>query len=144
MTKSNQDHLWPRVGVCLCVRRDNKVLLHKRKGTHAGGTWAFSGGHLEKWETWEKCALREHLEEAGDMKVTPPKFWTAVNTMFREEGRHYVVICMMSDWISGEARVMEPDKCECWEWYSWNNLPSPLMQGLQILKNQEKNPFAFN
>jgi 8-oxo-dGTP diphosphatase len=136
-----QQHLWPRVGICIVIRKEGRVLIHKRKGKHAGGTWAFPGGHLEKWETWEGCALREMKEEAGDLEVSPPKFWTARNTMFRDEGRHYVVICMVSDWIAGEAEVMEPTKCECWEWHPWDDLPSPLMQGLQKLKDDGMDPF---
>jgi len=140
--KKENKYRYVRTGVSLCVRKEGRVLLHKRKGTHAGGTWAFSGGHVEKWETWEECALRETKEEAGDIEVTTPYFWTALNTMFPDEGRHYTLICMVADWISGEPEVKEPDKCECWEWHSWDNLPSPLMQGLQMLKDQGMNPFG--
>lgn len=135
----------PLVGVCLCIRRnDGKILLHKRKGKHAPGTWAFTGGHLEKWESFEECVLREMREEVGDVNVTKPVYWTTVNTLFRDEDKHYVVVCMVCDYISGEPRVMESDKCECWEWYSWDNLPSPLMKGLQILKDNDINPFNYH
>lgn len=130
----------PQVGIALIVRKNGKVLLHKRKGKHAHGTWAFAGGHQEKWESFEQTAIREMIEEAGPLKVTKPVFWTAVNTMFPVENKHYVVVMMVCDWISGEPEVMEPKKCECWEWHSWDSLPDPLMQGLQILKNNELNP----
>jgi len=33
---------------------------------------------------------------------------------------------MISDFESGEVQLMEPDKCEQWEWFEWDNLPSPL------------------
>jgi len=136
---------YPQVGVALCIRRNGKVLLHKRKGNHSPGTWAFPGGHLEKWETWEICALREMYEEAGkEMTVTSPKFWTAVNTRFYDEEKHYVVLFMVSDWISGEAEVKEPKKCECWDWFSWDELPPPLMMGLDILVTTKRSPFEVN
>ena len=44
----------PLIGVALCIRRDNKVLLHKRKGKHAPGSWVFTGGHLEKYEDFDQ------------------------------------------------------------------------------------------
>lgn len=133
----------PSVGIALCIRRDNKVLVHKRKGKHAPGSWAFTGGHLEKYEDFAQAALRETEEEAGpDIKVTNVRFWTASNTKFISEGKHYVVIFMLADWVSGEAQVMEPDKCECWEWHEWDSLPEPLMLGLQDLKARNLNPMS--
>lgn len=131
----------PRVGLGLCIRRNGKVLLRKRKGTHASGFWAFPGGHLEKYETFQDCALREMREESGDLTVTDPKFWTVVNAFFGDEDKHYVVILMVCDWISGEASVMEPEKCECWGWFDWNDLPDPLMPGIQYVKQTDENPF---
>lgn len=131
----------PEVGVAVIVRRNNKVLIHKRKSSHSYGKWGFPGGHFEKWETFEECALRELREEAGNVKVTTPKYWTIQNTSFYEEDKHVVVLFMICDWISGEAEVMEPDKCDSWEWRSWYNLPQPLMPGIQSLVEKEMNPF---
>ena len=75
----------PQVGVCLCIVRDKKVLLHKRKGGHSDGHWAFPGGHLEFGETFEKGALRELKEEAGrSIKTTKPEFWTVANTIYKK------------------------------------------------------------
>ena len=130
----------PLVGVALVIRKNGKVLLHKRKGKHSPGTWAFTGGHQEKWESFEETAIREMIEEVGNLEVTIPVFWTAINTFFPKENKHYVVIIMISDWISGEPQVIEPEKCECWEWYSWDALPEPLMEGLQILKDKNLDP----
>lgn len=117
------------------------MLVHKRKGKHAPGAWAFPGGHLEGYEDFEECALRELREEAGPLEVTYPVFWTAVNTRFFEEGKHYVVIVLLCDWISGDPEIMEPAKCAAWEWREWNDLPQPLMQGLQWLKDHGMSPF---
>lgn len=133
----------PLVGLGICVRKNGKILLHKRKGLHAPGFWAFPGGHLEKWESFEDCALRELKEEAGNIEIKNIKHWIAVNTRFYEEDKHYVVILMVADWVSGEPKIMEPEKCECWEWCDWDNPPSPLMQGLQITKEQGLNPLIY-
>jgi 8-oxo-dGTP diphosphatase len=130
-----------RVGVALAVVRGNQVLLHKRKGVHAGGFWAFAGGHLEKWEEIEDCCLRELAEEVGsDFQVENIRFCTLLNTKYPEEDRHYVTIIMVADWVYGVPKVMDTDKCECWEWHDWYNTPNPLMQGLQIMKEKGINP----
>lgn len=129
----------PLVGVCSVVLKDGKVLLHKRAGTHSPNTWAFPGGHLEFNEEIEECALRELQEETGLTDVTYPKFWTLENTIYPDEGKHYVTLFYISEWLSGEPVNMEPDKGGDWEWFDWNNLPQPLMQGIQkIIDNMEK------
>jgi 8-oxo-dGTP diphosphatase len=134
---------YPRVGVAVAIRRlPDEVLLHLRKGLHMPGCWAFPGGHLEKWETWEDAVVREKDEEAGSqLRITKPVFWTVRNTPFRTENKHYVVILMISDWVTGEPCVMEPHKNAGWAWHSWNNLPSPLMMGIQDCVNNGLNPF---
>lgn len=121
----------PKVGVCLCIVRDGKILLHKRKGGHSDGSWAFPGGHLEYGESFVEGALRELAEEAGPIEVTEPQFWTVANTVYEQQKKHFVLIIMKCEWISGEAQVMEPTKCYCWEWFDWNNLPQPLLKGNQ-------------
>ena len=126
----------PLIGTALIVRKGNQFLLHKRKGPHAKGTWGCPGGHLEMWETFEESSLRELHEEAGPLAVSLPRFFTAANTRFYEEGRHYVTIFMVCDWIAGEPQIMEPDKCDGWAWFTYDNLPHPLMMGIDIVKHQ--------
>lgn len=133
----------PGVGICICVMRGDKVLLHKRKGRHAPGTWAFPGGHLEMWETFEQAGIREMMEEAGkQLKVARTRYWTIENVMFFDEGRHYVTIFLKADWKAGEAEVMEPEKNEGWGWFTWDNLPEPRMGGIQQLVERGVNPFT--
>jgi 8-oxo-dGTP diphosphatase len=132
----------PCVGVALCIRREGSVLIHLRKGTHAPGTWAFPGGHLEFFESFEESALRELREEAGnDLVVENMKLWTTINVKDEDEQKHCVVVFMVCDWVKGEPKVMEPEKCECWCWYRWKKLPSPLMMGLFLLKEANLDPF---
>lgn len=52
----------PKVGLGVCLLKDDKILFGKRKGAHGGGSWCFPGGHLEFNETWEECARRETEE----------------------------------------------------------------------------------
>jgi len=124
----------PVIGVGVCIVKDGKVLLHKRKSKHANGRFAFPGGHLEKNESLKYCALREVKEEAGNIVVANLRLWTLINAFFPDEDKHYLVPIMICKYIHGEPEVMEPDKNEFWNWYDWSDLPSPLMPGIEKLK----------
>jgi 8-oxo-dGTP diphosphatase len=136
-------HKHPRVGVANVLTFNNFVLIGKRKGEHAGGMYGFPGGHLELFESFEECAIRETLEETG-MVIPPhiPKVWTVENTMFKEEHRHFATIFVVTPWTPdmGTAVVTEPDKNEGWKWCWWFDLPQPLMPGIQQLLNKDKRP----
>lgn len=117
-----------------------EVLLGKRIGSLGNGTWNCPCGHLEFGELWPECAIRETLEEAG-IKIKNICFVGASNEFFKKENKHYIVISLVADFDSGEVKIMEPDKCEKWEWFNWNNLPSPLFQPIESLLKQGFNPF---
>lgn len=112
--------------------RGRQVLIGKRKGSHGSGTWALPGGHLELGESFEACAVREVMEETG-LAIRDVTFAYAVNSVF-SEAMHYVTIFMRADVDeAAEARLMEPDKCEGWEWAAWGNLPAPRFLPLEVL-----------
>lgn len=129
----------PKVGVGVIVIKDGKVLLGKRRNAHGEGDWSFPGGHLEFNESWEDCASRETFEETG-IAIKNIRFGTATNDIFPAEEKHYITIFMLSDYDSGEVKVMEPEKCEKWEWFHWDQLPKPLFIPI---KNLLKKNFKF-
>jgi len=122
----------PKVGIGVLIKKDGKVLLGKRKGSHAPGTWAPPGGHLEFGESWEECARREVKEETG-VTVSDVGFVTATNEVYPVRGTHYVTLFMICDLALGEPANLEPDKCEGWQWFSWDELPQPLFFPLENL-----------
>ena len=130
----------PFTGLAVIIRKHNKVLLGKRKNAHGEGTWAFPGGHLEYQESFEDCARREVLEETG-LEVVNLKFGAITNDVFKKEEKHYVTIFMVCDYHGGEEECKEPDKCEQWEWFAWDDLPQPLFLCFQNLLKQGYNPF---
>ena len=129
----------PKVGVGVALIKDGKVLLGKRRNAHGEGTWSFPGGHLEYQESWADCAIRETLEETG-LSIKNVRFGTVTNDIFYAEQKHYVTIIMLSDYESGELRNMEPDKCERWEWLTWENLPDALFISIENLLKDNYNP----
>ena len=132
----------PNVGLALIIRNNGKVLLQKRKGSHSSGTWAFPGGHLELWESVEGCALRELKEEAGDeLIVKDIKTLHFTNDMFKEDRKHFITLFLVCDYVSGNPKIAEPEKCEGWEWHSWESLPKPLMLPIENMIQEGLNPF---
>ncbi|MFH1192279.1 MAG: NUDIX domain-containing protein [bacterium] len=116
----------PKVGIGIFIIKDGKVLLTKRKGSHGEGEYAFPGGHLEYMESFEDCAKRETMEEAG-IEIENIRFQLLANVK-KYAPKHYVHIALFADWKSGEPKILEPDKCEGWGWYSLDNLPEPMFE----------------
>ena len=90
-------------------------------------------------ESLENCAKRETLEETG-IEIKNIRFETITNDIFKDEEKHYITIFMLSEYDSGEVKVMEPEKCEKWGWFEWNNLPEPLFLPIQNLLKKGYNP----
>ncbi len=130
----------PKVGVGAIIKKGNKILLGKRMGSHGAGTWALPGGHLEFGETSFTCAKREIAEEIG-IKIKNLKIGTFTEDYFKKEDKHYVTIYVIADYASGVVKVLEPEKCERFDWFSWDKLPSPLFIPLKNLKQTKFNPF---
>jgi 8-oxo-dGTP diphosphatase len=122
----------PRIGVGCIVQRDGHVLLGQRKGAHAVGDWGFPGGHLEFGESVEDCATRELLEETG-LKPLSLRLGPWVENIMEDGQKHYITIFVFIDSFIGEPELLEPDKCEGWQWYTWENLPRPLFSPIPSL-----------
>ena len=140
---SDDQNLRPRVGIGVMVFKDGKILLQQRKGSHGGGEYAFPGGHLEYMESFEECAIRETLEEAG-IKIKNLKFLLLSN-LTSYAPKHYVHLNFVADWESGEPMIMEPDKCGGWGWYDPDNLPTPYFKTMPIcLEALRTGKYYFN
>jgi 8-oxo-dGTP diphosphatase len=139
----------PKVGVGVILMGEGEnILLGKRKNSHGAGTWSFPGGHLEFMETLRQCAEREMLEETGLVKGVNYLFvdseaCTSTNNFFEKENRHDITLYLRAEYITGEPRVMEPNKCEEWRWYDWSKLDSlNLFVPVRNLKMQRYSPYA--
>lgn len=144
MTKSannNSNGQSPKVGIGVMIFKDNKILLGKRKGSHGEGEFAFPGGHLEYMEGFEECAIREVQEECG-IEIKNVKFQFLANIK-KYYPKHYVHIGLIAKYKSGEPKVLEPNKCESWDWYKIDELPSPMFDicSMSIESYKNKNNY---
>src|SRR5688500_16035169 len=114
------DEQRPVVGIGVLIFKDGKVLMGKRKNAHGEGQYAPPGGHMELLESFEGCAKREVLEETG-LEIENVRFLSIYNQK-EFAPKHVINIGLLADWKSGEPKLMEPEKCESWEWYDIDNL----------------------
>jgi len=137
MKKNNKK---PRIGAGIIVLKDNKALLGKRKGSYGENSWNFPGGHLNFYEDIKDCAKREVMEKTG-IKIKNLRLGPFTNDFFKKESTFYVI----AEYKSGKVKLMEPKKCEKWDWFSWDNLPKPLFtpSPCKNLLKQKFNPFNF-
>jgi len=103
--------------------------MMRRLGSHGQGTWSAPGGHLEFGEDPFECARRETREEV-DIEIDNPRFKGITNDIF-EEGKHYITIWVEADYAKGEAKINSKDELTELDWFSFENLPSPLFQSMK-------------
>lgn len=132
----------PSVGISIIILNKGKILLGKRKGSHGTGTWASPGGHMEMYETFDQTAKKEVKEETNlNVELIDKNPVVITNDFFKDEGKHYITLFFRARIISGELKLLEPNKAENWKWFSWKKLPQPLFIPLQNLIKQRYNPF---
>lgn len=114
------------VGVGVIIQnKEGKILVGKRKSALAP-YYSISGGRLEEGETFEKCAIREILEETG-MELKAIKVIGITNNLdtYIKFNMHTVSIVLFSDKFVGSPKNLEPEKCEMWIWADPKKLPEP-------------------
>ena len=81
----------PALAADAAVRRDDSILLIKRKFPPMQGAWALPGGFVERGENPINAAVRELLEETG-MHGENPKLVSVMGDADRDPRKHIVSI----------------------------------------------------
>lgn len=118
------ENQYPKIGIGIMIWKDGKILLGKRKGSHAAGSYCFPGGALEYGEALHTSAEREVREETG-LEIQDIQF-ICLSDELDHMPKHYVNIGFSAQWKSGEVENREPEKSEGWDWYALDQLPEPL------------------
>ena len=133
------------VGTAVIVLNGHhEILLGKRKGAHRAGHWSCPGGWLDRADSGTVVAVcREALEETGlvlDKMKVKQMLWTTED--HPELGVRTVTLYHLAwpGFWEGEVLLMEPNKCEGWQWFDLDDLPSPLFPGVKyaLEKLQER------
>lgn len=83
-----------------------------------------SGGHFEFGDHPDQAVIREAFEETG-LKISSVEKLTFTSD-FYENGTQYLTLFFKANSWSGILENREPEKCDRWEWFPPDALPSPL------------------
>jgi len=123
------------VGVGVLIKNDKgEVLLGKRKGSHGAGEWGFPGGSLRFGEKVIEAVIRETKEETG-LDIYDCELISVFDELgyMESDKKHYLGIGMSAKYKGGEPKIMEPEKCEEWRWFSLDNLPENVFEGSALV-----------
>jgi 8-oxo-dGTP diphosphatase len=104
------------------IRKDNKILMGLREYIKGKPVWTYPGGRGQANETLIDTLKREISEEIGILDSVPVKV-VGQKDGVKKGDLVYFVECN----ISGEPRLMEPEKFREWKWFSINELPENLI-----------------
>ncbi|KAA0034516.1 nudix hydrolase 1-like [Cucumis melo var. makuwa] len=149
LAKANEDdHVAappsPQVAVAICLLRDKRILMGRRLVSIGNSKYSLPSGHLEFGENFEECAIREIKEETG-LDIGKIEFLKVTNNLFMDQPKpaHYVVVfvrAVLTDPTQTPLNL-EPEKCDGWDWYEWDNLPQPLFGPIKKMVMDGFNPF---
>lgn len=117
------------LGIGAVIVKDKKILLGKRVTELGHGHYAVPGGRVEFNESLPGATEREVLEETG-MRISVRAFdevrdeWYVANHVMKvgEVARQYIGCFMVCDWIEGDPQILEPEKIEAWNWYTYDEV----------------------
>ena len=69
----------PNIGIGVIINNDGRILVGKRKGSHAQ-YYSIPGGHLEMEERFEEAAIKE-IKEETNLTIKNPKVFAVTNNI---------------------------------------------------------------
>ena len=113
----------------LIINEKGEALLLKRgpRSKNEAGYWTLPGGTVEFDESVEEAICRETKEEVGvPIELLHPLNCT--DHQIPAERQHWVSVHYVAKIISGEPKIMEPEKTSDMCWFKLTEMPSPMSQ----------------
>lgn len=115
------------IGSAIIVKNhQGQVLLGKRKNSYRSGMYGLPGGRIDRNEKAADAAKRELLEETGIEANSVNYVGVIKEWQDSYNFIHFIYEC--TDW-DGEVQLVEPEKCESWEWFDLDELPEGVLEG---------------
>lgn len=128
------------VGVHVLCERGDEVLLLRRAGTgFFDGCFSLPGGHVEEGESAFAAAARELAEETGLVVARSELDW--LGAVHRRSDTSRIDFFLQARSWQGEARILEPDKCDLMCWRSRQTLPQPMVAYVELALRQPAMPW---
>lgn len=118
--------LKPEAGCGAAIFDDEgRLLLIQRLTEPESGAWGLPGGKIDFGEPARETARREIAEELG-IDIEVGKIACVSEIIKGGDGRHWVSPIFFARIVSGEPRLMEPEKHGGFGWFSLDDLPGHL------------------
>lgn len=116
--KRGKDYIGVAVGTAI-FNAEGKLFITKRGqgASNDRGKWEIPGGGIEFGETREAAAIRE-IKEENDIDIEVIEELHTTDHLLREEGQHWITTTFICRHSGGEAKRMEPEKCEAVGWFT--------------------------
>jgi mutator protein MutT len=126
MYKRGVDFIGVGVGAVL-VDDQGRLFLARRgsKAKNERGLWEFPGGSVEFGERLADALRREMREEYG-IEIEVGELLDVVDHILPDEGQHWVSPSYLCRILSGEPRILEPEKCSQIGWFKVDEVPEDL------------------
>lgn len=99
------------------IFHDGKILITQRHAaSHLGGLWEFPGGKCESGETFERCLVREILEELG-VKISVGQLFEEITHDY--PGKSVRLKFFICELVAGKPQPLD---CAAFQWVSKNAL----------------------
>ncbi len=122
----------PRIGVCsLLFNPVGQVLVGVRRNSYKAGQYGFPGGRVESGESLSKAIERELFEETGITNIAPKYVGAIRENQGSYDFIHFVYAATN---VTAEPQLLEPDKCEGWQWQHPSEIKNLLTGHLAALE----------
>lgn len=116
----------PEVGCGAAILNDaGELLLIQRLRKPETGAWGLPGGKIDFGERAEVAVVREIEEELG-IEIALSGLACFSEIIDGGDGRHWVSPIFAARVVSGEPKLMEPEKHGGWGWFALDDLPDKI------------------